>query len=527
MYVADLLEMISSDPSKPASTDSFAALLSRRVRSEGIVAIAQYATKVHKRLMTNLAMGIECDDSDAIGIAATKVLQQEGPIHSLNITGFLSKVVVLGINPEADYDGFAARCLESSNHRGEHISVSSVFKMYVAENLGPAPDNLQCKHGPGATSDHLVGWDKWLVLKDADPYRALRCSKLTDVPKDISKRRIIAIESAESQFFQQGVARALRGTSLFRKITCLANHERHLALAAQPRYMTIDLSDASDRVSWSLVEALLPPDWVALLGRFSSGIVRFPTGETRVAGMAATMGCGFCFELESLIHGLLIVHSMLTGGESRTDLANLVRQISVYGDDIVMPREWYPDVHASFTQFGLEINPRKTCLTSHFRETVGHWIVGNAETGAGTVVRRFLPQLNIDPDGQLVATDSQVFDLAIRSYDAFYETLSTFLLNQRDWRVRMNSKLMCIEVELDCALTVERPLNVIGETRSASWFLTGNAPLDPSDPQEAVPGITRQSRAWVPISHEFWGWMRTSCSHLYTGKGRLDNGPSY
>lgn len=132
---------------------------------------------------------------------------------------------------------------------------------------------------------------------------------------------------------------------------------------------TVDFSSASDSISARVVEALLPFDWYQVLTatRSTFGVQKaFATKWEKFS----SMGNGFTFELESLI--------FYAAACAVCDFLKIeADNISVYGDDVIIPVKAY-ELFASFTAFlGFRVNPSKSFSTTNFRESCGsHYFDG-------------------------------------------------------------------------------------------------------------------------------------------------------
>lgn len=121
---------------------------------------------------------------------------------------------------------------------------------------------------------------------------------------------------------------------------------------------TLDLVDASNRISRRLVFELLPIDWAILLDRCRITALAIE-GELVDLEMFATNGNGFIFPLETLIFWAL------------TSSVGPSKWSSVYGDDIVVDTE-AANAAISLLEFcGFEVNRRKSFWTGPFRESCG------------------------------------------------------------------------------------------------------------------------------------------------------------
>lgn len=455
---------MSTSHHKEAS--EIAAYIANRVRNEGIIPIASRMSKSFKQAMA--CLGNHGTINESLDLLDLGNVGKHHPAWALDFLGAFSKLKLDDHTSQEDvYAPFLARNREVSNFAGcrweDILPLPPGYCQWIARLLGPAPTTVTGRHGPGATAERLVGWDKWLGL-DETITNSLR---MTTVPKDWSKDRLIGIESVRAQFIQQGIARALRNTSFFRAFVSLRCNRRHLRLATDPEYMTIDLSDASDRIPLSLVEYLLPADWYYLFARYSTGTACLPTGEVVRLGMAATMGNGFCFEQETLI--FLLVASLVSASTVH-ELHSNVSKTSVFGDDIVLRRAYGPEFALLATSMGWVLSATKTCWTSGFKETVGFWISN------GHAVRRFLPKLAGDKVGIHFACSQEVLDLSERACVAGYEGLGRTLLSSTEFRTRHGSprreeNFQRPEISVSTLVAPDRRNSVSEETRYRAYWM--------------------------------------------------------
>lgn len=122
---------------------------------------------------------------------------------------------------------------------------------------------------------------------------------------------------------------------------------------------TLDLSSASDSISIELVRNLLPYDWCMLLESARSSTIIGPDKEVIALEKFSSMGNGFTFPLESLIFWALI--SAICGEEN----------VSVYGDDLIVPSEHSQEVVELLSLAGFIINRDKSFTEGPFRESCG------------------------------------------------------------------------------------------------------------------------------------------------------------
>jgi hypothetical protein len=133
---------------------------------------------------------------------------------------------------------------------------------------------------------------------------------------------------------------------------------------------TIDLSSASDSIHLELVRELLPYDWTEAIETCRSPYCVLPSGELKLLRKVASMGNGFCFELETLIFwALASAVSSLVGASDR--------RCAVFGDDIIVPDGVAQALLPVLDDCGFSVNVKKTFLQGPFRESCGkHYFRG-------------------------------------------------------------------------------------------------------------------------------------------------------
>lgn len=184
---------------------------------------------------------------------------------------------------------------------------------------------------------------------------------LITVPKNAKTDRVICYEPhgnirlqrSVGEYLQTRLAKVginLRDQSVNQRRAEEASITGHLA--------TIDLRSASDTLAYELVVELLPGDWFELLDSLRSQVTLWPDGVHRENEKFSSMGNGFTFELESLIFGAVA--------------SSITPDVSVYGDDIIVPTAAAPLVIRALKLCGFETNLEKTFVTSYFRESCGN-----------------------------------------------------------------------------------------------------------------------------------------------------------
>lgn len=209
----------------------------------------------------------------------------------------------------------------------------------------------------------------WAAFHLSGPRPGLRYvpgSKLGFVPKNAKTDRAICVEPILNSYVQSGIGNYMR--KRLASVGCnLARQGRNQGLAQQASRFndlaTVDLAAASDTISIAVVLELLPPEWVDLLGKARCDRYSYQN-NTYEFNKWSSMGNGYTFELESLIFYAL---SIVT-----CQYENIAtRDVSVYGDDIIIPTESFPLFEKIISYFGFEINLEKSFSTGPFRESCG------------------------------------------------------------------------------------------------------------------------------------------------------------
>jgi hypothetical protein len=256
-------------------------------------------------------------------------------------------------------------------------------------------------HGPGSVADRLDHPERWRFpywperLQEVFPsWRYTENVSMTfsrelvnpgaeipvrviAVPKTAAKPRIIAIEPSAMQYAQQGLKNEIYrevSESLLNGVLGFTDQSRNQRLAHRASVdgslATLDLSEASDRVHLSVVMRLFER-WPHLRDFVLATRSRIASveGEEILLHKFASMGSALTFPIEAMVfttilsaaspHGPLPVRALL-----RND-------VSVYGDDIVVPVDWTSRVVDRLESFGFKVNKSKSFWTGKFRESCG------------------------------------------------------------------------------------------------------------------------------------------------------------
>jgi hypothetical protein len=272
----------------------------------------------------------------------------------------------------------------------------------------------------------LMGENWWDYHRES--FTIVRGSKLAVVPKNAKKDRVICIEPSLNIFMQLGIGEVMR-RRLKRQTGIDLNSQERNRLLAKLAYkddlVTLDLSAASDSVSRGLVEYLLPKDWL-----HACWLCRSPwtlvDGEWIELQKWSSMGSGYTFELMTLV-----AYSTCA---SIVPLCELDK-VSVFGDDIIVPRAYAGRVIDALNYLGFSVNMKKSHLAGDFFESCGeHYFQGcsvkpfyardDAETygGAPYTVKlanklyRFATQLTGHPDRRYLPVWIELFNKAPKDW---------------------------------------------------------------------------------------------------------------
>jgi hypothetical protein len=219
------------------------------------------------------------------------------------------------------------------------------------------------------------------------------CARIVLVPKDSRGPRIISMEPLEVQWIQQGIMRKLypwlENHRLCRRVLNLTDQTINQDLARESSFddltresqsfedlCTLDMKEASDRVSLVLVEALLSATslYPSLLATRSQ-LTELPNGRQIRMKKFAPMGSALCFPIEALVFWSIcsaVLHTDYYKSYSGP-LRNWAGVLSVFGDDLVVPLRLHNQIVAALENYSLLVNKDKCCFSSvaRFRESCG------------------------------------------------------------------------------------------------------------------------------------------------------------
>jgi hypothetical protein len=215
--------------------------------------------------------------------------------------------------------------------------------------------------------NHLI--DEMERLENSQP--SVPWGRLVPVPKDSRGPRLISCEPAELMYIQHGLMRKLYGIiethPLTRGQINFTDQGTNRMLAREgsisDQWATIDLSDASDRVSFELVKRVFPDDWVRCLKACRSEGTILPDGEKLKFNKFAPMGSACCFPVEALVFWACAQATLQRDG--------FCGRVFVYGDDIIVESAFAQSVIEGLERVGLMVNRSKSFTSGPFRESCG------------------------------------------------------------------------------------------------------------------------------------------------------------
>jgi hypothetical protein len=306
-------------------------------------------------------------------------------------------------------NNFPDHLLDGFGHVADLVwgnTLGSLNEAVVGRTLVP-------RHGPGATADRITGnrkfefkqwytrleeyfpadsflipnWDFLDRLEEVDFIEPGKETpvRVISVPKTLKAPRIIGIEPTANQYCQQAIleplVQILESCSLLRGaigITDQVPNREFARISSQTRsHSTLDLSEASDRVSSVVVRRMLDslPHLRDAIFACRSEVATVPGfGDIRLAKFAS-MGSALCFPIEAMVFLTIIIYGILESQSQPVTLRNirmiLRKGVRVYGDDIIVPVEYASIVTSSLSLFGLKVNVSKSFTEGNFRESCG------------------------------------------------------------------------------------------------------------------------------------------------------------
>lgn len=306
------------------------------------------------------------------------------------------------------------------------------------------PARIKPRHGKGAvafmgrasledkykalSSDQMLryafGEDTWSCSLVAPKLE--RVSQTMFVPKSYKTFRTISMEPPTLMYFQQGVwheiDRIVLRNPYLRNHISFHDQERNRSLAMrgsiERSYATIDLSSASDSVSYELVKQLFRG---TRLLRFvvstRSRETMLPDGRLIRLRKFAPMGSALCFPIETMIFAAIC--------ELVTRELRVAGDYSVYGDDIIVPTQCAERTMEVLERVGFHVNREKSFYHANcwFRESCGGEFCDGYDVTPMRITRKYTHR---EQDVRLEA----LVDSANRAYMYGFRHLRSFYLRK-------------------------------------------------------------------------------------------------
>lgn len=285
-------------------------------------------------------------------------------------------------------------------------------RVYTRADAEVANFRLQPAHGSGATANGLGGNAKYDCLQWTERMERVFPSseyllpnvrfhqlldhtdlhepgeelpvKVTHVPKTMKTPRIIAEEPSYMMYMQQALWRELKdgleSDRYTRHLIGFTAQEPNRLMARQGsitgELATLDLSEASDRVSSRLVRVLLAnhPHLMEAVYAARSTHARVPGHGVIPLAKFASMGSALCFPFEAMVFLTIVLVGIQRADNiklSLEDIESLKGKVRIYGDDIIVPSKYARIVCDMLDRFGLVVNQNKSFWTGRFRESCG------------------------------------------------------------------------------------------------------------------------------------------------------------
>jgi hypothetical protein len=334
-------------------------------------------------------------------------------------------------------------------------------------------DEVYPKHGPGFVAErgvHPSAYEKCEILaldkklssfartngnlgirrmfQLAGDRESQSVARLKFVPKDVSKARSICMEPTSYMYLQQGVAinmaRALKRNTMGIIDIHDQGPNQKLALYGSiygdaDGFATLDLSDASDRVSKKLLDVILDRRLKLQLYSTRSSRVEDENGVIHRVKKFAPMGSAVCFPLQTAVFTSVVLLSMIEYVENLFDISVTIKDskslkafiqrhvtipghkrldlniFRVYGDDIICDTKIAHDVISKLQAIGSKVNVGKSFTGDQsFRESCGKWYhEGHDVTPCRFTAPHFSERLSIKEIASYVAQVNNLRDAGL------------------------------------------------------------------------------------------------------------------
>lgn len=308
------------------------------------------------------------------------------------------------------------RELPEPDDTSEPCYADAVCREFTRLIDGVSPRQILPKHGPGAVATGERDDQKWAFkrlhprladlydlsyftvggrseiadrpewvtefLSSRDRLKYGPCSRMVLVHKDARGPRVVCPEELELMFIQQGLAEQLAqiierqsfGRVQFRDQ--VPNGRLALQSSLSRKDATLDLKDASNRVSlWAIRRACRGHYLLPYLEALRSTRVELPSKNRSMPviygslRMFAPMGSALCFPIEAALFYSIAVAAITSNSNWTPERARLA--VHVFGDDLIVPREFAAIVMDALEGWFLLVNRTKSFVHGFFRESCG------------------------------------------------------------------------------------------------------------------------------------------------------------
>jgi len=442
----------------------------------------------------------------------------------------------------------------------------------------------KCKHGPGAIAAvsglgiNKYEWYSWperletcFPIADFGYYsksswadlhpmvpEGEEPSRLCAVPKTFRKPRLIAAEPSSHAFCQQNILDFLRGRLCgkdaiargeldFRDQTrnqtlaLLGSEQRFIGgLDDRRRPCTMDLSEASDRISTQLVDLVFSFNrllhWALIATRTRS--VRVKTGPDRPEFVMrlkkfSTMGSAVTFPVQTILFWVLcktaVVWASLNARRLPVTAQNIkncmwTEPVSAYGDDLIVPVGAVGVAQELLEAFGLKINYDKTFTGGNFRESCGVDAFRSAN-----VTPIYCRRADVSQPESLVSMTETANHLyqrwllksasyirgVVAKHVCFpYVACDSGVLGNKTRiapsvapKYRWNSALQRCEVSITGIKTVSERASPEDDSRLFQYFVEDPEPHDEWEAGYLDRSRVKLTRRWVPATDLYGDWL--------------------
>ena len=301
-------------------------------------------------------------------------------------------------------------------------AIQSVADRIFSRFGSPFDRELEPRHGPGAISDRsnnaskyqfhnwpekleqcfpaavfglpnasywlqpVLGSDRRLRFR-----RAAVTSRLLAVPKTQKGPRLIAAEPVANMWMQQALLYFIAdGIASSPLSNCIDLRDQtksgSLALKASltKSHATIDLSDASDRLSCWLVERLFRSnfDLLQAFNAVRTDVLSIDSKESKGKEFPkliklkkfSTQGSALTFPVQTIVYACIVIGVLIEESKKRVNAKTIAwasKEVRLFGDDIIVPNSITGKVVECLEALGFKVNTSKTFSKGDFRESCG------------------------------------------------------------------------------------------------------------------------------------------------------------